>query len=240
MLVFILIQLSSCQKFIDRIFPGHTGNDYKGCRIKHITSKLFTAEGEEEVIATVEYNDANNPTSFLYNKERAYYLSLRYMFYDSNNRLIEYKVKYDTSLEIENHRYGYSADRIITDTATLRLTGYIVVLSTFEYDSKGRIVVENRRVIDADGSPDSWPPVDPIIYQYDSNDNLVVDGDYAYDNKVNFRRTNKVWMFILRNYSQNNLQGAAAYNEQGFPIRFNDSYDHLFYTALTAIDYHCE
>jgi len=238
--LFVLIQFSGCQKFIDRIFPGHTNNDYTGCRIKHITSQLSTGEGDEEVIATVEYNDANNPISFLYNKERGYYLSLRYMYYDSNNRLVDYKVMYDTSLEIEDHRYGYSGDRIITDTGTFRLTGYIVVLSTFEYDSKGRIVVENRKVIDTEGSPDSWPSVDPIFYQYDSNDNLVIEGDYSYDNKVNFRRTNKVWMFILRNYSQNNLQGATDYNERGLPVRFSGSPDHLFYTGLISIDYGCE
>jgi len=30
-------------------------------------------------------------------------------------------------------------------------------------------------------------------------------------------------MFIMRNYSQNNLQGATDYNEHGLPVRFENS-----------------
>jgi hypothetical protein len=47
-------------------------------------------------------------------------------------------------------------------------------------------------------------------------------------------------MFITRDYSQNNLQGATDYNDHGLPIRFNSSKDLLFETALSSIDYHCE
>jgi hypothetical protein len=234
MLLFVIMQLTACQKLIDKIFPGHTNNDYTGCRIEHIKGSV---EGSEEVIATVEYNEANNPVSIVYNKEIAYLLYSRYMFYDSNNRLMEYKVNYDAMLSVQDHRYGYSGDRIISDTATYRMTGYTVVLSTFEYDSKDRIVVQHQKLIDGEGDPDSWGT---IIYNYDSNDNRVFDDEYTYDNKVNFRRTNKIWMFITRDYSQNNLQGATDYNEHGLPIRFDSSKDLLFETALSSIDYHCE
>jgi hypothetical protein len=201
----------------------------------HITTQL-----DEEVIGTVEYDEAKNPISLTYNKEKAYLLYSRYMFYDSQNRLIQYKVMYDSSTEVEDHRYGYSGDRIISDTGIFRLTGYIVVLSTFEYDEKGRIVVVNRKIIDFEGSPDSWEQLEPVIYQYDSNDNLV-DHNFSYDNKINFRRTNKVWMFIQRDYSRNNLEGATHYNEHGLPIRFSNSKDPLFYTgSLISIDYDCK
>ena len=213
---------------------SHTHNDYTGCRIKHITGQL-----DEDVIATVEYNEVNNPISLTYNKEKAYLLYPCYMFYDSKNRLIEYKVMYDANSVIEDHRYGYSGDRIIADTNTITFTGYSVVLSTFEYDSKGRIVVVTQKLIDGEGDPDSRGTIN---YKYDSNDNLVLGDEYTYDNKVNFRRTNKVWMFIMRNYSQNNLQGATDYNEHGLPVRFENSKDYLFFDIgpLISIDYECQ
>jgi len=241
-LLFVLIQFSGCQKFIDKIFPGHTHNDYTECRIKHITGPLYGYDGIEEVIATVEYNKAENPISLTYNKERAYLLFSHYMTYDNLNRLQGYRVYFNVGDEVPiyDHRYGYSGDRIVSDTSTGGLTGYIKILSTFEYDSKGRIVVENRKIIDFEGSPDTWEKLDPIIYQYDSNDNKVLGDEYTYDNKVNFRRTNKVWMFIMRNYSQNNLQGATDYNEHGLPVRFDNSKDYLFDIGLTSIDYDCE
>ena len=240
MLLFILMQLSACQKLIDRIFPGHAGNNYTDCRIKHITSQL---SDDEEVIATVEYNEAENPISLTYNKERAYLLFSHYMTYDNLNRLQGYRVYFNVGDEVPvyEHRYGYSGDRIVTDTSTGGLTGYIKILSTFEYDSKGRIVVENRKIIDFEGSPDTWEKLDPIISQYDSNDNKVLGDEYTYDNKVNFRRTNKVWMFILRNYSKNNLGGASDYNEHGLPVRFDNSRDYLFDTGpLISIEYDCQ
>jgi hypothetical protein len=239
MLLFMLSQLSSCQKFIDKLHPGHTQNDYTRCRIKHITTQVGL-DTTEELIGTVEYNNANNPVGLTYNKHLAYLVYLRFMTYDSLNRLKTYKVFYDETTEVESHTYGYVGDRIMTDTSISRLTGYIKVLSTFEYDSKGRIAVENREVLDFEGPPDTWEHLEPLIYLYDSNDNLV-DHDYTYDDKINFRRTNKVWMFIQRDYSKNNLQGATEYNEHGLPTRFNNSKDPLFYTGpLTSIDYECD
>jgi hypothetical protein len=49
-------------------------------------------------------------------------------------------------------------------------------------------------------------------------------------------------MFIMRNYSQNNLQGATDYNEHGLPVRFENSKDYLFYNIgpLISIDYECQ
>jgi len=242
MIVFVLIQLSACQKLIDRIFPGHTGNDYTGCRIKHITGPLYTDDGIEEVIATVEYNEAGNPISLTYSKEAAYLLFPRYMTYDSLNRLSGYKVYFredDDQRPVDDHRYGYSGDRIVTDTSTGGLTGYIKILSTFDYDSKGRIVVENRKIIDFEGDPETWEDLEPYIYNYDSNENKI-HGTDVYDDKVNFRRTNKVWMFLTRDYSMNNLLGAVEYNEHGLPVRFDNSKDYLFDIGLTSIDYDCQ
>ena len=242
MLLFVLIQLSACQKFVDKIFPGHN-NVNAGCKIQNITG-ILSADGDDitEVIATVEYNDAGNPISLTYNREAAYLLFPRYMTYDSLNRLSGYKVYFredDDNRPIEDHRYGYSGNTIVADTFAGGLTGYMKILATFEYDSKGRIILENRKIIEFEGSPDTWEQPDPVVYTYDSNDNRVMGDEYTYDDKVNFRRTSKVWMFIQRNYSRNNLVGATDYNERGLPTLFHNSKDYFFDVGLTAIDYDC-
>jgi hypothetical protein len=41
----------------------------------------------------------------------------------------------------------------------------------------------------------------------------------SYDNKINPRRTNKIWMFVDKDYSANNpIPGPTAYNELGLPL----------------------
>jgi hypothetical protein len=64
--------------------------------------------------------------------------------------------------------------------------------------------------------------------------------EYTYDNKVNFRRTKQDWMFLHRNYSLNNLQGATDYNEHGLPVPFGNTKDYIFNIGLTSIDYDCQ
>ncbi|WP_153800213.1 hypothetical protein [Foetidibacter luteolus] len=72
--------------------------------------------------------------------------------------------------------------------------------------------------------PPPIPPVTHYTYSYDGQGNLTsiandVYGEqlipHPYNNRVNILRTNKIWMFINKNYSQNGVAAAPEYDVQG-------------------------
>jgi hypothetical protein len=70
-------------------------------------------------------------------------------------------------------------------------------IETYMYDSQNRIVNGGA-------------------YNYDANGNLILP-NVTYDDKKNYRQTNRIWMFIDRDYSKNNPFIATAYNSEGYP-----------------------
>lgn len=232
--IVLMIYLQSCQKLMDRLLDPSNGAQTE-CAITQITRSA-------DNIGTVTYNAAGNPLTVKYNTQ-GYDNNWHYFKYDDHEKLIEYRVELEPGLDIETHRYAYDAkNRAITDTGTFRLTGYIVVLSTFEYDSRNRIIKENKEVIDIEEGSEPFE-IDPVIYEYDSTGNLVnpfPPGDpVSYNNKVSFRRTNKVWMLIERNYSLNNVSGVSNYNDHSLPLTFENPVWFLG-TSITGITYKCD
>jgi len=54
-------------------------------------------------------------------------------------------------------------------------------------------------------------------YSYNADGNLA---GHDYDDKINYHRTNRVWMFIDRDYSVNNpVIATYEYNDFGLPTR---------------------
>ncbi len=230
----LLLYLQSCQKVLDRILDPANGPQTKCAIAKIIRS--------EEDVGTITYNAAGDPVTVTYT-DQGYDYNWHYFKYDDHERLQEYRVELQPGLDIELHRYAYDeSNRVIGDTGTFMLTGYIVILSTFEYDSRNRIIKENQEIIDIEeGSTPS--EIDPVSYQYDERGNLVnpfPPGDpVTYDDKISFRRTNKVWMLIERNYSLNNVTGVSGYNEHSLPLTFAN-YARFLGVSIIGIEYECE
>ncbi|HXD78819.1 MAG TPA: hypothetical protein VN616_13470 [Puia sp.] len=115
----------------------------------------------------------------------------------------------------------------------------------FFYDDKGRIAVDSLYffpdIVDGRPVPGKFGVVTLLYYDYDALDriirvSMVQQGEvffvstYAYDasgnlegrphdDKLNFRRTNRVWMFLSRDYSLNNpLNAVYSYNRAGLPL----------------------
>jgi len=81
-----------------------------------------------------------------------------------------------------------------------------------------------------------------VTYAYDMRGNLVIPDYYAenYDGKVCPLRTNTIFQFIHRNYSQNNPVAATRYNSKGLPLDMMTYRNGLFYGGeTTAITYDC-
>ncbi|PWV50499.1 hypothetical protein [Chitinophaga sp. S165] len=206
-------------------------------------------EGYDEIvheasINTIKYNAAGNPILRLRSNVGTGNENESYR-YDAKNRLTDQITHYNTKEEYgelfwEWHRFKYdNRNRIYLDSFySIGLIGdnpvvfpphgpaldYLII--RFEYDHKDRIIRETSNF--SDGQP--WYV---RTYIYDNRQNLIktvnahpssgyVDTTYfdTYDNKVNYLRTNKVWQFLSRDYSENNPIAAVNYNKYGLPLKF--------------------
>ena len=233
-----LFPLSGCRKLVDHIFH-HGNNAATDCRITKI---IQSGENGEVITGTVYYNDHNDPDSVIFDFEGGSAGgALFYFKYDDHHRLIEYREDYSRQPDdyYHKHNYVYADGIIVTDTARIREAGQWAEVRNLEYDVSGRVIKENRHIIELDYLP-ADEVANPFEYIYNAFGNL--DGDiFVYDNKVNFLRTNKVWMFTQRNYSTNNRPGATSYNEYGLPLTFKNgsSPAFLIFGGPTSIEYHC-
>jgi hypothetical protein len=238
-MVVTLVQLSGCRKIIDKLFPGHE-NDDKTCRIKSI-KQFITAKTYRTGL--FYYNDHGDPDSVIFDVSTGSAGPQLYYFkYNQHNKLIEYRADYDRDPGnyFTIHNYSYAGGHIVTDKARVRQAGSYKTVSKLEYDSQGRVIKENVEVVETDGQPTS-EILDPLIYTYNADGNLVLSYISAYDNKTSYLSTNDVWMFIERNYSKNNPVGATQYNDADLPLGFNNTAGGFFlqFGQPSEIRYHC-
>jgi hypothetical protein len=203
-----------------------SGNDLAagGCRIKQLIMK---AEGNKDKSGTFGYNSNGDPVSYTptgYGNG-----SLKYEFrYDNSGRLTDY-IGYDpTSVPVTCDfwaKYTYdNRNRIVRDSVYYNsnygpaLTSHAnhIGVTTYEYDSKDRIGAIMYKQYH-NGTPNgnsAW-----YKFDYNSAGNLITSGA-TYDDKASIFRTSKIWMFLNRNYSSNNLKAALSYNPKGLPVAF--------------------
>jgi hypothetical protein len=191
---------------------------------------------------TIEYNAAGNPILRLRSDMGTGNENESYR-YDNKTRLTDQITHYNTAevygdLFWEWHRFKYDNQNriymdsvynigIIGDNPMPHFTGIRYhIITHFEYDHKGRIIKETSNY--DDGQP--WYVK---IYIYDNRQNLAkrvtinpssgyADTTYygPHDNKINYLRTNKVWQFLNRDYSENNPMAAVTHNKYGLPLQF--------------------
>lgn len=198
----------------------------------------------ETTINTIEYNAAGNPILRLRSNTGTGNDNESYR-YDNKNRLTDQILHNNTREQYgdvfwEWHRFKYdNRNRIYLDSfysigiigdhpLPLPVHGPIVeyLIIRFEYDHKDRVIKETANF--SDGRP--WYIKS---YFYDNRQNLVkrittspsyeyADTTYfrAHDSKINYLRTNKVWQFLNRDYSENNPIAAVNYNKYDLPLKF--------------------
>ncbi|WP_153799971.1 hypothetical protein [Foetidibacter luteolus] len=222
-LLLLLLMVSSCKKVLDYIHQ-HPDGDLKDCRILRLTTAAPDKLGLLPDTAWFEYNAWGNPVKIRVknigtgNPERRFK-------YDKQHRLTEYIGAYSGTSGYEYwHYYTYNKkNQVVLDTAYIfitadftgpRPTDYTFLYVTqYEYDAFGRISKATQS--------DPWGG-SVNTYAYDAKGNLIYpnDWDVVYDNNPNIHRTNKVWMFIDRDYSVNNPYPATAFNSKGLPVKF--------------------
>ena len=222
LLFLCLLHVYSCTKLPPHFDPADAGNVYNGCRVKKITNY--------HQIRVFEYNNNNDPVSISNSLLGTGNPAMAFK-YDNKKRLIQYAANYAEGVGFEIlHKYGYSQNRISTDTVYL-LGGYDLNgqpvhyfdkrLAYLQYDDLNRVAQDSMISLRSPG-----PFAVITKYNYDQAGNLLytngeVISNIQYDNKLNPHRTNKIWMFIDLNYSVNNPGKATTYNSADLPLPYN-------------------
>lgn len=213
------------------------------CKIKTMTNFYRFNETDPLVISTYtfSYNAWGDPTHIIQSNPQTG-MPHYHFTYDNNRRLKTMLTEYGGPIVEYYTRYYYDNNGFIvrdttwysgTDTSNVS-TFYQTMVTTYQYDSKGRVSKENFHVV---GIPAS---ASEKSYSYDANDNLV--RSEVYDNHPNFLRTSLVLSFITRNYSKNNYLPALTYNSKGLPTSYpleagkapvfmNNVYQEITYTC---------
>jgi hypothetical protein len=235
-----LIALAGCNKLFDYI-KEHPDEDCTSCKITKLTS-ITSYDGitYDTITAIVAYNSWGDPISVTPNHIGTG--MPQYLFrYDSQHRLTDFIGAYSNGYYEQWRRYVYDGNnRIIRDTAysfgllnDRTHTDYGPYVTTYTYDSKGRVVLTS-----------TWDIVHGYTYgfsyAYDTNGNQIFDG-VVYDDKINFRKTNKIWMFVSHDYSVNNGKPVIGYNDKGLPLKVSNRWGFLsFYGTWLEIKYKCD
>jgi len=212
LVLFVIIQMTACRK--KDVTPPP---EPEKCLI---TGMTYTTEllKDRTVTATFSYNDAGNPVSVIVSNVGTANPHALFL-YDQYNRLTDYIAPYSAITNPANMpstflfeywvRYVYADQNPSSMPVgdTLRVLGRYTegkfefnstVIETLAYDSQGRIIRSEG---------------------YDANGNLIMPR-MNYDNRKNYRLTNKVWMLIDKNFSVNNPFTAITYNAAGYPVTF--------------------
>lgn len=195
------------------------------CRIKQIIVK---PEEEKDKSGIFTYNSNGDPASYTptgYGNG-----SLKYEFrYNAAGNLTDY-IGYNPTLRPASCdfwiKYSYdNRNRIVGDSVyyncnygpTLTSFAKHVGATEYEYDNKNRIskVIYRQFYNNVPNGVTGY-----YKFEYNESGNLVTPGA-TYDDKTSIYRTSKIWMFLSRNYSVNNLQPALRYNANGLPAAFS-------------------
>jgi hypothetical protein len=269
----IALIATSCQKLFDYIQkPGNGDAVSKICQVQTINSDgpyganyvfNYNKRGDLESIITDKPNDGNANVFITYdNKHRAVEV------------LSSFTPTPTTPGSAWSwEKLGYNKDnQIVVDTlygivsigpdGAIVISNYFLSITQFQYDANNRVVASD----DSAWFRGSYSNREHYAYKYDANGNLNYTARQSrswnswgesiyndtfrvkgYDNKISIRRTDKMWMFLDRNYSMNNSLSGATYNTYGLPVFF-DSQQYLqglttiitFVTGNVTVQYNCE
>jgi hypothetical protein len=235
----VMIALAGCNKIIEYLGDNPTA-EYTACKIKKMTW-----DGDFSPLSFT-YNSHGDPATITPGVSTTG-MPKHVFKYDSKKRLTEYRKLYNNGYFESWIRYVYNSQgRVIRDTIWSMGTvngenpanEYDKAVTTYSYDPQGRISNTYFQSITVPMAPAS-----DIDYDYDSRGNLIVPGA-VYDDKINYRRTNRILMFIDRDYSVNNIKPVGTYNAQHLPVKsvpntITHSFLHLDIDKFVEIEYKC-
>lgn len=228
--------LTSCQKTdeylkTEWIKGKHSdGNTKPTAEIKQcsILQIVYTPTAGANDVLQFTYNSLGDPVSIT-RSSGAHTGYPNYSFkYDYKKRLTDFIGPYNNNTTAEFwHKYFYDAGgNIVLDSVYIfpgiangfPENAYSRRLTFYTYDDYNRIIKDSTVF------SEPYPAV-VHTYVYDARGNKVGS---TYDNRVNINRTNKIWMFLNKDYSVNNPFTADAYNASGLPSSFSLTQENAF------------
>lgn len=235
-LISLAVTTLSCKKVLDKLYKDPLAT-LDACYINQITT------ADDGRIYDFTYNKKGNPVSVLNNNVGTGYPN--YFFrYDKHHRLTDMIGVYTNGNYERWHKYGYDhQNRIVKDTQYVfgvfgpapDPASVFIIVHTYSYDSYQRLTGDNAIYL----QPSDYSGF-TNTYNYDGDGNRIGG---VYDNKVNLHRTNKIWMFVDKDYSLNNRIGASSYNSNMLPLGFGASTSMNFLGVAihnSEIDYTCK
>lgn len=215
--IMVVVTFSGCKKVLVDIATQEIA---QGCRIQKI---IYTGTYESLDSIMFTYDAYGNPLTAIRPNTGTGYTNF-FWRYDSRHRLTDMIEPYGVNVSSDDppeswHRFFYdNKHRIAVDSdyyfpdvvdghpVSGRFGG--VRLFDYSYDAYDRLVsltcVQYGNVVFT------------YNFAYDPSGNLT---GRAYDDKINFRRTSKLWMFLSCDYSVNNpLTATYRYNRLGLPV----------------------
>ena len=142
-----------------------------------VKQTAFDADGDKISVNAYEYND-NNKTKFVTNSVDGKVSSEITYSYDENEYLISEHYQaddYSYTIKYKNDKDG----KALTSTQYDE-NGNVVMKTTYEYDSDGRLICESRSY----GLDTSASGLSKSEYEYDDRDNVVKEVCYDADGKI--------------------------------------------------------
>ncbi|MEO5684692.1 MAG: hypothetical protein ABIQ88_18770 [Chitinophagaceae bacterium] len=237
--VLFTLLLGGCQKLQDYIHH-HGDATYDACSIKKITSVY----SNRTITFLFAYNQFGDPVSIT-NDAVGTGNPNYYFIYNNKKKLTQLLRSYTNGLYEQWFKYAYNTNgQVISDTVYTfgQLSGTPplpttdnIIFNAYEYDAVGRIKFV-RTSLRRNGV---YSILEEKTYTYDANGNLDKGGAVVYDNKLNLKRTNTVWMFITKDYSLNNPFTASQYNANNLPVKFTATDLVPFSTENVTVEYLC-
>jgi hypothetical protein len=198
-------QSMSTVEDIENERTAFTGIPVVPCRIERVRYSNNGGLNYDTVLFS--YNSFNNPTKVIFKNNDTYLGSHFYFKYDVSKNVTGIRRLEDTTLYNTNsgtwEKLTYKGSKII-DTIFYAAAGWPASTPTSysRYEVQTYKLDSLKRVIEWDYASFGTPR--HIDYKYDNNGNLIrPDGAKYKLNVNNIRVTNKVWMFIDRDYSVN-------------------------------------
>jgi len=241
--VLFIFLLPGCKKAYDYL-KDHKNGVTDCCRVESIDFKV----DEQNIRAIFSYDKNDNPLSITY-EENINNAALVHSFfkYDNRGRLTGRLQNYQEPPGfLIWDKYVYTDNKHVIDSTFLYGTGGWPGDRPTKYSYLRTSLIELDKLDRIVKTTEYFNVGEPFVttYSYDARGNLVSVSSSnsaafntpGYDNELNIHHTNKVWMFVDKDYSINNPLNSVGNSYNNFHLPLELTHD-IYTTTFMNVSY---